>query len=74
MDIRIGFADTARELVIRASGTQEELAAQINGALGNNSVLELEDEKGRKYIVRTDRVVYAEISVSKPNTVGFAGA
>lgn len=74
MDIRIGFADTARELVIRASGTQEELAAQINGALGNNSVLELEDEKGRKYIVRTDRVVYAEIGVSKPNTVGFAGA
>ncbi|WP_371857151.1 DUF3107 family protein, partial [Corynebacterium striatum] len=33
MDIKIGFADTARELVIRADGTQEELAAKINGAL-----------------------------------------
>lgn len=35
MDIKIGFADTARELVIRADGTQEELAAKINGALAD---------------------------------------
>ncbi|ATZ05887.1 DUF3107 domain-containing protein [Corynebacterium striatum] len=74
MDIKIGFADTARELVIRADGTQEELAAKINGALADNSTLELEDSKGRKFIVRTDRVVYAEIGVAKAHTVGFAGA
>lgn len=74
MDIRIGFADTARELVIRASGTQEELVGKVNDALGSHSMLELEDEKGRKYIVRTDRVVYAEVGVSSPTTVGFAGA
>ena len=74
MDIRIGFAGTARELVIRSEGTQEELSQQINGALADNSVLELADDKGRKYIIRTDRVVYAEIGVTKPTTVGFAGA
>ncbi len=74
MDIRFGFADTARELVIRAEGTQEDLASKINGALADNSVLELDDEKGRKYVVRTDRVVYVEVGVSKPHTVGFAGA
>lgn len=73
MDIKFGFADTARELVINASGTQEELAAQINAALADNSVLELADEKGRKYIVRTDRVVYVEIGTAKPHVVGFAG-
>ena len=73
MDIKFGFADTARELVINAAGSQDELAARINAALADNSVLELADEKGRKYIVRTDRVVYVEIGTAKPHVVGFAG-
>lgn len=74
MDIKFGFADTARELVINAEGEQEALAAQINDALANGTTLELSDAKGRKYIVRTDRVVYVEIGVAKPHVVGFAGA
>lgn len=74
MDIKIGFADTARELVIHAEGTREELVAKVNSALADNATLELEDTKGRKYIVRTDRVVYAEIGVAKTHAVGFAGA
>ncbi|AKE38629.1 Hypothetical Protein NG00_00590 [Corynebacterium camporealensis] len=73
MDIKFGFADTARELVIKAEGTQEELTSQINSALADNSTLELSDDKGRKYIVRTDRVVYVEIGATKPHAVGFAG-
>ena len=74
MDIKFGFADTARELVINAEGTQDELAQRINAALADNSTLELIDEKGRKYLVRTDRVVYVEIGAVKPHAVGFAGA
>ncbi|APT93073.1 ATP-binding protein [Corynebacterium phocae] len=73
MDIRIGFADTARELVVRSNGTQEELTAKINEALGGNAVVELADDKGKKYIIRTDRIVYVEIGPSKPHAVGFAG-
>lgn len=73
MDIKFGFADTARELVIHAEGKQEELARTINGALAENSTLELEDAKGRKFIVRTDRVVYVEIGTARAHTVGFAG-
>lgn len=74
MDIRIGFADTARELMIRMDGEREETAARINNALADKSNLELIDEKGRTYLIVTDRVVYAEIGATKPNTVGFAGA
>lgn len=74
MDIKFGFSDTARELAFRAKGSQEELHAAINSALANNSVLELEDEKGRKYIVRTERVVYVEIGSATSRPVGFAGA
>lgn len=73
MDIKFGFADTARELVIKAEGTQEELTSQINSALADNSTLALSDDKDRKYIVRTDRVVYVEIGATKPHAVGFAG-
>jgi len=74
MDIKFGFADTARELVISAAGDQAELTQKINSALADNSTLELEDDKGRKYLVRTDRVVYGEVGIAKKHAVGFAGA
>lgn len=73
MDIKFGFADTARELVIHAEGEREELTQTINKALADNSTLELKDTKGRAYIVRTERVVYVEIGTSRAHTVGFAG-
>ncbi|MFH0412107.1 DUF3107 domain-containing protein [Corynebacterium sp. L4756] len=73
MDIKFGFADTARELVIRVTGEQDEQLGRINEALANNSTLELEDEKGKKYIVRTERVVYVELGSSSQRQVGFAG-
>ena len=74
MDIKFGFADTARELVISAAGDQAELTQKINSALADNSTLELEDDKGRKYLVRTDRVVYVEVGIAKKQAVGFTGA
>lgn len=74
MDIKFGFADTARELVISAAGDQADLTQKINSALADNSTLELEDDKGRKYLVRTDRVVYVEVGIAKKYAVGFAGA
>ena len=35
MDIKFGFADTARELVIRVAGEQGGYLQQINEALAN---------------------------------------
>ena len=74
MDIKFGFADTARELVISAAGDQADLTQKINSALADNSTLELEDDKGRKYLVRTDRVANVEVGIAKKHAVGFAGA
>lgn len=73
MDIKFGFADTSRELVIRAAGEQDAYLKQVNDALANNTQLEIEDEKGKKFIVRTDRVVYVELGSSSQHQVGFAG-
>ena len=33
----------------------------------------VEDEKGKKFIVRTERVVYVELGSSSQHQVGFAG-
>lgn len=74
MDIKFGFADTPRELIISTTGEQAELTKKINSALAENSTLELEDDKGCKYLVRTDRVVYVEVGAAKKQSVGFAGA
>ena len=73
MDIKFGFADTAREIVIRVAGEQDGYLQQINEALANNSNVEIEDEKGKKFIVRTDRVVYVEVGSTSQRQVGFAG-
>ncbi|APT83204.1 DUF3107 domain-containing protein [Corynebacterium ammoniagenes] len=73
MDIKFGFADTSRELVIRVAGEQDAYLKQVNDALANNTQLEIEDEKGKKFIVRTDRVVYVELGSSSQHQVGFAG-
>jgi hypothetical protein len=35
------------------------------------AVLELEDEKGRRYLVSTDRVAYVEIGETARRAVGF---
>ncbi|AHI20687.1 MAG: DUF3107 domain-containing protein [Corynebacterium casei] len=73
MDIKFGFADTPRELVIRVAGDQDEHLQRVNDALANNTNVELEDEKGKKFIVRTERVVYVELGSSSQHQVGFAG-
>ena len=73
MDIKFCFADTSRELVIRVAGEQDAYLKQVNDALANNTQLEIEDEKGKKFIVRTDRVVYVELGSSSQHQVGFAG-
>ena len=74
MDIKVGFADNSRELTIKAEGSQEELTQKVNSALASGELLELEDAKGRKYLVRTDRVIYVEIGAVKTQAVGFIGA
>ncbi|MBK4138085.1 DUF3107 family protein [Corynebacterium macginleyi] len=74
MDIKFGFADTPRELIVSSTSEQAELTQKINSALAENSTVELEDDKGRKYLVRTDRVVYVEVGPAKKQSVGFAGA
>jgi len=73
VEVKVGVADTARELLINSSQTPEEVEALVADAL-NNSVgtLALVDDKGRRYLVPSARVAYVEIGSIDSRKVGFA--
>jgi hypothetical protein len=73
VEVKVGVADTARELLINSSQTPEEVEALVADAL-NNSVgtLALVDDKGRRYLVPSARVAYVEIGSADSRKVGFA--
>ena len=73
MEVKIGIADSNRELVFKTGMTPEDVQSRVEAALTAEAkaVLELEDEKGRRYLVSTDRVAYVEIGESARRPVGF---
>ncbi|MFC5287338.1 DUF3107 domain-containing protein [Actinokineospora guangxiensis] len=73
MEVKIGVADTARELVLNSTLTPDEVEALVADALKNSSgQLSLVDDKGRRYLVPSARVAYVEIGGADPRKVGFA--
>ncbi|WIM68299.1 DUF3107 domain-containing protein [Corynebacterium breve] len=74
MDIKIGLAESARELVISSTASQDDVVGQINQAIESGAAtVTLEDDKGRKYVIRTERISYVEVGSTAPRAVGFAG-
>ena len=72
MEVKVGVADTARELIINSSQTPEEVEALVADALKNPSgQLTLVDDKGRRYIIPAARVAYVEIGTADTRKVGF---
>ena len=72
MEVKVGVADTARELLINSSQTPEEVESLVAGALKDSSgTLALTDDKGRRYLVPSSRVAYVEIGSADSRKVGF---
>lgn len=75
MEVKVGVADTARELTINSSQTPEEVEALVVDALKSSTgTLTLIDDKGRRYMVPSARVAYVEIGSADTRKVGFATA
>lgn len=73
MEVKIGIADSARELTVSSDQTPDEVEAIVDHALKNTQgQLVLVDEKGRRYIVPSARVSYVEIAPADTRRVGFA--
>lgn len=73
MEVKVGVADTARELVLNSSQSPDEVEALVTDALKDSSgTLSLVDDKGRRYLVPSARVAYVEIGTADSRRVGFA--
>ncbi len=73
MEIRIGIADSNRELLVHSGQDAAEVKQIVADALaGKAAVLDLTDEKGRQILVPISRLAYIELGTSEARTVGFA--
>ena len=73
MEVKIGVAESPRELILTSGQTPDEVEALVTEALKNNqALLTLVDEKGRRYVVPSAKVAYVEIAPADTRRVGFA--
>jgi hypothetical protein len=72
VEVKVGVADTARELVLNSSQSQDEIEALVAAALKDSAgTLSLVDDKGRRFVVPSARVAYVEIGTADSRRVGF---
>lgn len=72
MDIKIGLADTPRELVIKLPERQEDFISTIEQAIdAGQATVKVVDDKERTYLIRTDRIAYVEQGSTTARSVGF---
>ncbi|HEX7321780.1 MAG TPA: DUF3107 domain-containing protein [Mycobacterium sp.] len=72
MEVKIGVADSPRELVFASAQTPDEVEELVTAALSIDSgVLGLTDDKGRRYLVQAGKIAYVEIGVADSRRVGF---
>lgn len=73
MDVKIGVAESPREVVLQSAQTPDEVEAAVREALADQSgLLSLVDEKGKLFLMPSARIAYVEISPADSRRVGFA--
>ncbi|HEY8372461.1 MAG TPA: DUF3107 domain-containing protein [Pseudonocardiaceae bacterium] len=73
MEVKIGVVDSPRELVVSSGQTPDEVESLVADALRKaDGLLILVDEKGRRYIVPSEKIAYVEIAPSDRRPIGFA--
>jgi hypothetical protein len=73
VEIKIGVADSPRELTVSTTDSPDQVEALVTEALRNTQgLLTLIDDKGRRYMVPTSRVAYVEIGPADSRRVGFS--
>ncbi|HZS22424.1 MAG TPA: DUF3107 domain-containing protein [Pseudonocardiaceae bacterium] len=73
MEVKIGVADSPRELTVSTEDSPDRIQAIVTDALRNTQgLLTLVDDKGRRFMVPTSRVAYIEIGPADSRRVGFS--
>ncbi len=72
MDIRIGIANSPREISFETTQTSAEVEKIVSAALDADAkFIKLSDDKGKLYIVPTASFSYLEVGTADSRRVGF---
>ena len=72
MDIRIGIANSPREISFESSQTSAEVEKVVSDALAADAkFVRLADSKGNVYVVPAASLAYLEIGSEESRRVGF---
>jgi hypothetical protein len=72
VEVKIGVADSPRELVVSSALSPDEIEKLVSDALRHDEgVLTLVDEKGRRVVVPVTRIAYVDIAPADVRRVGF---
>ena len=72
MDIRIGIADSPREINFESSQSSAEIEKIVATALDTDAkFVSLKDDKGKLYIVPTAALAYLEVGSEESRRIGF---
>lgn len=70
VEVKVGIQNVAREVVIDATGTEDEIEAAVKAAL-DGGALTLVDDKGRRVMVPAGALGYVEVGEPTRGRVGF---
>nr|WP_221935243.1 DUF3107 domain-containing protein [Janibacter cremeus] len=70
VEVKIGVQNVARELVLDATGTDDEIEAAVQSALDGGALV-LSDDKGRRVMVPAGALGYVEVGEPSRGRVGF---
>jgi len=72
VEVKIGVQHAPRELLVESNLSADEIERAVANALqGDDSVLSLTDERGRRVLVPAERLAYVEIGEPETRRVGF---
>lgn len=72
VDIRIGIANSPREINFESSQTAADVEKIIAGALDSDAkFIKLADDKGKIYLVPTASLAYIEVGSEESRRIGF---
>lgn len=71
MEVKIGIQNVVRELSIEVEESQDDVLAQFNKAVDDDSVLTLKDSKGQTLAVPAAKIAYLQIAAETGRKVGF---
>ncbi len=72
MDIRIGIANSPREITFESKQTSAEIEKLVMTALNSDAkYVSLGDDKGKLYIVPVASLAYLEVGSEESRRIGF---